>query len=123
MDKNDTYRKRALLSVSDKSGIVDLARRLHSLGWEIISTGGTARVLKDAGIPVVEAAELTGYPEILGGRVKTLHPKIHGGLLARLELEEHRKQLAGQEIHPIQLLVVNLYPFSKTISRPGATLE
>ncbi len=123
MDKNDTYRKRALLSVSDKSGIVDLARRLHSLGWEIISTGGTARVLKDAGIPVVEAAELTGYPEILGGRVKTLHPKIHGGLLARLELEEHRKQLAGQEIHPIQLLVVNLYPFSETISRPGATLE
>ena len=123
MNKNDIYCKRALLSVSDKNGIVDLARRLDALGWEIVSTGGTASVLTDAGIPVVEAAAVTGFPEILGGRVKTLHPKIHGGLLARLELEEHRQELAGQDIAPIQLLVVNLYPFAETIARPGTSLE
>ena len=123
MNQSNCSRKRALLSVSDKSGILELARQLDSLGWEIISTGGTARVLSGAGIPVIEAAGVTGFPEILGGRVKTLHPKIHGGLLARLELEEHRQQLAEQDISPIQLLVVNLYPFAETIARPGAGLE
>lgn len=123
MSWGSDYRKRALLSVSDKSGILDLARRLDELGWEIISTGGTARVLGDAGIPVTEAAGVTGFPEILGGRVKTLHPKIHGGLLARPDLEEDRRQLAGQDILPIQLLVVNLYPFAEAIARPGTGLE
>lgn len=102
---------------------MDLARSLVALGWEIISTGGTARVLGDAGIPVTEAAGVTGFPEILGGRVKTMHPKIHGGLLARLDLEEHRQQLAGQDILPIQLLVVNLYPFAQAIARPGVELD
>ena len=114
--------KRALLSVSDKSGIVKLGRKLQQLGWEIISTGGTARTLGENGVAVTEAAAVTGFPEILGGRVKTLHPRIHGGLLARLELEEHRRQLAEQGILPIQLLVVNLYPFAETVAQPGVTL-
>ena len=116
-----SQRKRALLSVSDKSGIVELARKLAGWGWEIVSTGGTARTLGDAGVAVTEASAVTGFPEILGGRVKTLHPKIHGALLARLELEEHRRQLQEQKILPFQLLVVNLYPFAQTIARPGTT--
>jgi phosphoribosylaminoimidazolecarboxamide formyltransferase/IMP cyclohydrolase len=123
LNQSNCYRKRALISVSDKSGILNLARQLDSMGWEIISTGGTARVLDGAGIPVTEAAGVTGFPEILGGRVKTLHPKIHGGLLARLDLEEHRQQLAAQDIIPIQLLVVNLYPFAEIAAQPGAGLE
>ena len=117
-----SQKKRALLSVSDKSGIVKLGRKLQQLGWEIISTGGTARTLGENGVAVTEAAAVTGFPEILGGRVKTLHPRIHGGLLARLELEEHRRQLAEQGILPIQLLVVNLYPFAETVAQPGVTL-
>ena len=123
MTQSSGYPKRALISVSDKSGILNLARQLDAMGWEIISTGGTARVLSDAGIPVTEVARVTGFPEILGGRVKTLHPKVHGGLLARLELAEHRQQLAEQDILPIQLLVVNLYPFAEVAGRPGARLE
>lgn len=117
-----SQKKRALLSVSDKSGIVKLGRKLQQLGWEIISTGGTARTLGENGVAVTEAAAVTGFPEILGGRVKTLHPRIHGGLLARLELEEHRRQLVEQGILPIQLLVVNLYPFAETVAQPGVTL-
>ncbi len=119
---NLSQTRRALISVSDKSGIVELAQELECLGWEIVSTGGTARTLAGAGVTVTEASEVTGFPEILGGRVKTLHPKIHGGLLARLDLAEHRQQLAKQGISPIRLLVVNLYPFAQTISRPGVEL-
>ncbi len=115
--------KRALISVSDKTGIVELARGLERLGWEIISTGGTGRALRDAGINVTGVEQVTGYPEILDGRVKTLNPKIHGGILARLDQEQHRRQMAEQGIEPIELVVVNLYPFAQTIAREGATLE
>ncbi|WP_406676861.1 bifunctional phosphoribosylaminoimidazolecarboxamide formyltransferase/IMP cyclohydrolase [Moorella sp. ACPs] len=114
--------KRALLSVSDKTGLVDLARGLVELGWELISTGGTARTLTAAGLPVTEVAAVTGFPEILDGRVKTLHPKIHGGILAR-PTPEHLEQLREQGIQPIDLVVVNLYPFRETIARPGVTPE
>ncbi len=115
--------KRALISVSDKTGVVELGCALAKLGWEIISTGGTARVLKEAGLEVIPVSAVTGFPEILDGRVKTLHPKIHGGILARLDREEHRRQMAEQGIAPIDLVVVNLYPFAQTVSRPGVTLE
>ena len=115
--------KRALISVSDKTGVTDLGRALARLGWELISTGGTARALKEAGLEVIPVSAVTGFPEILDGRVKTLHPKIHGGILARLDREEHRRQLAEQGIAPVNLVVVNLYPFAQTVSRPGVTLE
>ncbi|MEJ7931128.1 bifunctional phosphoribosylaminoimidazolecarboxamide formyltransferase/IMP cyclohydrolase [Ramlibacter sp. AN1015] len=113
----------ALLSVSDKTGVVDFARALHALGIRLISTGGTARLLQDAGLPVTEVAELTGFPEMLDGRVKTLHPKVHGGLLARRDLPEHRAALQAHGIEAIDLLVVNLYPFEATVAKPGCTLE
>jgi phosphoribosylaminoimidazolecarboxamide formyltransferase/IMP cyclohydrolase len=113
----------ALLSVSDKTGIADLARGLDALGVRLVSTGGTARLLADAGLPVTEVAELTGFPEMLDGRVKTLHPVVHGGLLARRELPEHRQALAEHGIGTIDLLVVNLYPFEQAVARPGCTLE
>ncbi len=103
---------RALLSVYDKAGIVELASGLHSLGWELVSSGGTARVLADAGLPVTSDEEVTGSPEMLGHRVVTLHPKIHGGILADRDLPEHRADLARHGIDPIDLVVVNLYPFS-----------
>lgn len=112
--------QRALLSVSDKTGLVDLAHGLHALNIELLSTGGTARLLRDAGLPVQEVAEYTGYPEILGGRVKTLHPKIHGGLLGRRGADAAAMQKHG--IPPIDLLVVNLYPFETTVAQPQATL-
>ncbi|MEW5783807.1 MAG: bifunctional phosphoribosylaminoimidazolecarboxamide formyltransferase/IMP cyclohydrolase [Bacillota bacterium] len=115
--------KRALISVSDKTGIVALGRDLARLGWEIVSTGGTARALQEAGIAIKKVQEITGFPEILDGRVKTLNPKIHGGILARLDQAEHRRQMAEQGIEPIHLVVVNLYPFAKTVSQPGVTLE
>ncbi|WP_258358520.1 bifunctional phosphoribosylaminoimidazolecarboxamide formyltransferase/IMP cyclohydrolase [Moorella sulfitireducens (nom. illeg.)] len=114
--------KRALLSVSDKTGLVELARGLVELGWELISTGGTARTLREAGLPVTEVADVTGFPEILDGRVKTLHPKIHGGILAR-PTPEHMAHLQEQGIKSIDLVVVNLYPFRETIARPGVTPE
>lgn len=114
--------KKALLSVSDKTGLVNLARGLVEMGWELISTGGTARTLKEAGLPVTEVAEVTGFPEILDGRVKTLHPKIHGAILAR-PLPEHMAELKAQGIEAIDLVVVNLYPFRETIARPGVTPE
>jgi phosphoribosylaminoimidazolecarboxamide formyltransferase/IMP cyclohydrolase len=108
---------RALLSVSDKSGLVDFARALVPLGWELISTGGTARTLREAGLPVLEVSEATGFPEMLDGRVKTLHPMIHGGLLARRDLPEHMSALAARNIAPIDLVVVNLYPFRETAAK------
>ncbi len=112
---------RALISVSDKSGVVDLARALHERGVEIISTGGTASAIADAGIPVVAVADVTGFPEMMDGRVKTLHPAIHGGLLARLENADHRRQLDEAGITPISILVANLYPFERTVTAPGST--
>jgi phosphoribosylaminoimidazolecarboxamide formyltransferase/IMP cyclohydrolase len=114
---------RALVSVSDKTGLIELARGLHGLGVEILSTGGTARALADAGIPVVQVSAFTGSPEILDGRVKTLHPKIHGGLLGRRDDAAHRQQMAAHDIQPIDLVVVNLYPFEATVAKPGCTLE
>lgn len=112
---------RALISVSDKSGIVDLARTLHDLGVEIVSTGGTSKAIQDAGIPVVSIDELTGFPEMMDGRVKTLHPKVHGGLLARRDLDTHMQSMHEHDIKPIDLVVVNLYPFESTIAKPGVT--
>ncbi len=113
----------ALLSVSDKAGIVDFARALHELEVELLSTGGTARLLADAGLPVTEVAERTGFPEMLDGRVKTLHPRIHGGLLARRDLPAHMDALLEHGIGTIDLLVVNLYPFAKATARADCTLE
>jgi len=113
----------ALLSVSDKTGILDFARALHSLGVRLLSTGGTAKLLADAGLPVTEVADHTGFPEMLDGRVKTLHPAIHGGLLARRDVAEHMAAIERHGIAPIDLLVVNLYPFEATVAKPGCTLE
>jgi phosphoribosylaminoimidazolecarboxamide formyltransferase/IMP cyclohydrolase len=110
---------RALLSVSDKSGLLDFARGLYALGWELLSTGGTARALREAGVPVRDVSEVTQFPEMLDGRVKTLHPAVHGGLLARRDLPEHMEAIAAQGIGPIDLVAVNLYPFRETAARPG----
>jgi phosphoribosylaminoimidazolecarboxamide formyltransferase/IMP cyclohydrolase len=112
---------RALLSVSDKTGIVDFARSLSERGVEILSTGGTARLLAEAGIPVIEVADYTGFPEMMDGRVKTLHPRIHGGLLGRRGIDDETMASAG--IPPIDLVAVNLYPFAATVARPGCTLD
>ncbi len=113
----------ALLSVSDKTGILDFAKALHDLGVKLLSTGGTAKLLADAGLPVTEVAEHTGFPEMLDGRVKTLHPKIHGGLLARRDLPAHVAAIEQHGIDTIDLLVVNLYPFEATVAKAGCTLE
>jgi phosphoribosylaminoimidazolecarboxamide formyltransferase / IMP cyclohydrolase len=113
----------ALISVSDKTGIVEFARALHALGIRLISTGGTANLLAEQGLPVTEVAQLTGFPEMLDGRVKTLHPKVHGGLLARRELPDHMAALEAHDIDIIDLLVVNLYPFEATVAKPGCTLD
>ncbi len=115
--------KTALISVSDKSGIVELARALAEMGVRLLSTGGTARLLADAGLAVTEVAEVTGSPEMLDGRVKTLHPRIHGGLLARRDNPAHMAALRQHGIEPIDLLVVNLYPFAEATARPDCTLE
>jgi len=115
--------RRAIISVSDKSGILELASGLTRFGYQIISTGGTAKVLQEAGIDVTLISEVTGFPEILEGRVKTLHPAIFGGILARADNHEHQRQLEEQNILPIEIVVVNLYPFEKTISREEVTLE
>ena len=112
--------KRALVSVSDKSGLVDFCRGLNELGVEIISTGGTARQLVDAGVAVVEVSDYTGFPEIMGGRVKTLHPKIHGGILGRRGVDDAIMQKQG--IEPIDLIVVNLYPFEARVAQPDCDL-
>ena len=113
---------RALLSVSDKTGVVDLARELHGRGWTLLSTGGTARVLRDAGLPVTEVSEVTGHPEMMEGRVKTLHPAVHAGLLGRRDHADDVAQMAAHGYEPIDLVAVNLYPFRETVARPGATL-
>ncbi len=115
--------KRALLSVSDKNGVVEFAKALHAQGVELLSTGGTATLLADAGVPVIEVADYTGFPEMLDGRVKTLHPKIHGGILGRRDLQSHVEKMAEHEIGNIDLVCVNLYPFAATIAKPGCTLE
>src|SRR3982750_1985235 len=113
----------ALISVSDKTGIVEFASALHALGVRLVSTGGTAKLLTAHRLHVTEVAELTGFPEMLDGRVKTLHPKVHGGLLARRDLPEHMAALHRHAITTIDILVVNLYPFEQTVAKPGCTLE
>ena len=115
--------RRALLSVSDKTGLLDFARALHERGVELLSTGGTAKAIRAAGIPVVEVADYTGFPEMLDGRVKTLHPKIHGGILGRRDLPEHLAAMQEHGIGPIDLVCVNLYPFAQTVARPDCPLE
>lgn len=115
-------RKRALVSVSDKTGVVEFAGELVSLGYEVVSTGGTAKALREAGVEVTYISDVTGFPEILDGRVKTLHPKVHGGILAQ-RTPEHLQQLEENAITPIDIVAVNLYPFKHTISKPGVTLE
>ena len=112
---------RALLSVSDKSGLVELAKDLNALGVELVASGGTATAIRDAGLPVLDVADLTASPEMLGGRVKTLHPKIHGGILARRDLAEDQADLEANEIRPLDLVVCNLYPFEATVARPDVT--
>lgn len=116
-------RKQALLSVSDKTGVVEFARELAALGYHLLSTGGTAKLIAQAGIEVQEVADYTGFPEMLDGRVKTLNPKIHAGLLARRPDPEHMKALAEHNIDPIDIVVVNLYPFEATIAKPDCTFE
>ena len=113
----------ALLSVSDKAGLVDFARALQALGVRLLSTGGTARTLANAGIQVTEIGAYTGFPEMLDGRVKTLHPKVHAGILARRDLATHRAALSEHAIPPIDLVIVNLYPFRETVARPGCSLD
>jgi phosphoribosylaminoimidazolecarboxamide formyltransferase/IMP cyclohydrolase len=115
--------KRALVSVSDKRGLVEFAKTLQKLDVRILSTGGTAKLLSDAGLHVTQVGDYTGFPEMMDGRVKTLHPKIHGGLLGRRDLPEHMAAMKAHGIEPIDLVVVNLYPFAATIARPGVTLE
>lgn len=115
--------KRALISVSDKTGIIDLATTLHQLGVEILSTGGTAKLFRENNIPVVEVGDYTGFPEMLDGRVKTLHPKVHGGILGRRDLPEHVAAMHTQNIPDIDMVVVNLYPFEATVAKPNCTLE
>jgi len=114
--------RRALVSVHDKSGVVDFCRALAESGIEIVSTGGTATLLRESGVPVRDVSEVTGFPEMMDGRVKTLHPKIHGGILARRDVPAHLEALARHEIPPIDLVVVALYPFEATVARPGVTL-
>jgi len=115
--------ERALLSVSDKTGIVDFARALNARGIALLSTGGTAKLLAEAGLPVQEVSDYTGFPEMMDGRVKTLHPKIHGGLLARRDAQAHLDAIASQGIGRIDLLVVNLYPFRETVAKPDCKFE
>lgn len=115
--------QRAILSVTDKTGLVEFARRLSTSGVELISTGGTARLLRDSGIAVKDISELTGFPEMLDGRVKTLHPKVHGGILHMREKPEHRAAVAEHGIAPIDMVVVNLYAFEKTAAKPGVPFE
>lgn len=114
---------RALFSVSDKTGVVEFARELQSLGWEIIATGGTMKLLQEAGLKIINISEVTGFPEICDGRVKTLHPKVHGGLLGRRDLQSHIDQLKENGIEFIDMVCVNLYPFKQTIAKPDVTME
>src|SRR6185436_9578007 len=113
----------ALLSVSDKTGIVDFARALHAQGIKLLSTGGTAKLLAESGLPVEEVSEITGFPEMLDGRVKTLHPRVHGGLLARRDVPAHMAALKEHGIGTIDLLIINLYPFAQATAKADCTLE
>lgn len=115
--------KRALVSVSDKTGLVCFVKGLQDLGWEIIATGGTRKVLEENGIQTIGISDVTGFPEICDGRVKTLHPKVHGGILARRDIPEHMQTLKENGIQTIELVCVNLYPFRETIAKPGVTME
>ncbi len=115
--------KRALISVSDKEGVEEIARFLVDNGVEVLSTGGTAKLLKEKGVPVVSVDSYTGHPEIMNGRVKTLHPKVHGGILAVRENESHMSDLTANGISEIDMVVVNLYPFRETIAKEGVTIE
>jgi len=114
--------RRALISVSDKTGLIDFAKALAKHGIELVSTGGTAKAIADAGLKVIDVSELTGFPEMMDGRVKTLHPKVHGGLLAIRDNAEHSKAAQTHGIAPIDLLVVNLYPFEATVAK-GADFD
>src|SRR6185436_3197882 len=114
---------RALLSVSDKTGIADLGRGLAARGFELVSTGGTARTLADAGLAVTSVSEVTEFPEMMDGRVKTLHPKVHGGILARRDRREDLESAAAHGIGLIDVVVVNLYPFTETARKPGVTFD
>jgi phosphoribosylaminoimidazolecarboxamide formyltransferase / IMP cyclohydrolase len=114
--------RRALMSVTDKTGLADFARGLQAFRVHILSTGGTAKLLRDHGVEITEVSDYTGFPEMLDGRVKTLHPKIHGGILGIRENDAHVKTMAAHRIEPIDMVVVNLYAFVKTIERPGCTL-
>lgn len=114
---------RALISVSDKTGIVDFAKALKDLGWELIATGGTLKTLRNSGLTVTDIQDVTGFPEICEGRVKTLHPKVHGALLARRDKDQHMAQIAQNDITPIDMVCVNLYPFEATIAKPEVTME
>ena len=116
---SNTKVTRALFSVSDKAGCAEFARALHDMGVEILATGGTKKLIADAGIPVIEVADVTGFPEMMDGRVKTLHPKIHGGLLALRDEPTHRQAMEEHGIAPIDLVCVNLYPFEETIAKGG----
>ncbi len=113
--------KRAIISVSNKKGVVEFAKALHSLGVEILSTGGTAKSLRDAGVPVKDVSDYTGFPEMLDGRLKTLHPKVHGGLLARRDNPKDMENIKEYGIELIDMIVVNLYPFEETIAKPNVT--
>ncbi len=114
---------RALVSVSDKRGVVEFAKGLRALGWEVIATGGTMKLLEESGVEVINISDVTGFPEICDGRVKTLHPKVHGGLLARRDDESHLKALKENAIEFIDLVCVNLYPFRQTLEKEGVTIE
>jgi phosphoribosylaminoimidazolecarboxamide formyltransferase/IMP cyclohydrolase len=114
--------ERALISLTDKSGIDDFARRLQAMGVAILSTGGTAKKMRDNGIKVMDVSEFTGFPEMLDGRVKTLHPKVHGGILAQKTNPDHLAQMAAHGLLPIDLVAVNLYAFEKTVADPGCSL-
>ena len=115
--------KRAVISVSDKKGVAEFAKELSNMGVEILSTGGTAKTMREAGVPVKDVSEYTGFPEMLDGRVKTLHPKIHGGLLSRRGNEKDMEEIKKHGIDTIDMVVVNLYPFEATISKPDVTFE
>ena len=115
--------QRAIVSVSDKSGVQEFARELQSFGVEILSTGGTAKALRESGLKITDISEYTGFPEMLDGRVKTLHPKVHGGLLAIRDNPAHAQKMKEHGIKPIDLVVINLYPFEATVAKPSCTLE
>ena len=115
--------QRALISVSDKTGILDFALELQKYAIEILSTGGTADLLRKGGVPVIQVSDYTGFPEMMDGRIKTLHPRVHGGILARRDVPEHIKAMEDHGIRPIDLVVINLYPFEQTVARKDCSLE